>query len=362
MMLRWLDELGDADDAAAGPKMARLGTLRRLGLDIPDGFAVTAEAFLHFLAASGLEGAIDRELATLGDPEDFAALETVSGRIRGLIEVAPLDPSLETALQEAYQELCFRHGEIALPVAVRSSAIGEDSANASFAGLYESYLGIVGEDAVAVAIRRTWASLYVARALSYRLRQRQHHRDTPMAVGVMRLVQARAAGVAFTAHPVTQKRDRVVIEGSWGWGEAVVQGLVQPDHIELDKSDGRVIEYKVADKRVVSTFDWQGGGVVERAMPNRFRAEPCLSHPMVEALWHAAQTIEAHYRQPVDLEWVIEHHWREGRPASIVQVRPITTLHDAPVAAPKWDPLGYAAKYGLGLPHARPATPEPGNR
>ena len=131
---------------------------------------------------------------------------------------------LETALCNAYDELCFRHGDVGLPVAVRSSAVGEDAFNASFAGQYESYLGVVGAEAVVAAVRRAWSSLFVARALAYRLRHKQHYRETPMGVGVLRLVHARCAGVAFSAHPVNKKRDRFVIEGAWGWGKSVDAG------------------------------------------------------------------------------------------------------------------------------------------
>lgn len=357
-MLRWLSELSDEDCAAAGPKIARLGTLRRIGLDVPDGFVMTAAAYLAFVAARGLDRAIDREVASIADPDDFAAVERVSGTVRQIIETAPLEAEVESRLRDAYEELCFRYQEIDLAVAVRSSASGEDAAAASFAGQYESYLGVSGADNVVAAVRKVWGSLFAARALSYRLRQGQHHGKTPMGVGVLRLVPARCAGVAFTAHPVTKKHDRMVIEGSWGWGEAVVQGVVQPDHIELDKFDGRIIDYTVADKRIVSTFDRTHGGVIERDMPTRFRLERCLTPEMLDALWRAACTIEQHYGAPVDLEWVVELGWRPERPITIVQTRPITTLdQQTDMLPPKWDPLGYASKYGLGM--TRKANPVP---
>ena len=268
-MLRWLSDLTDADFAAVGPKIARLGTLRDFGVDVPDGFAVTTHAFRAFLAENSLESGIDRELASVTDIDDFAATEAASNRLRRLVEQAPLAASFETVLREAYDELCLRHGDVALPVAVRSSAAGEDAAAASFAGQYESYLGIIGAEAVVAAVRQAWSSLFVARALTYRLRQKQHYRDTPMGVGVLRLVQARCAGVAFSADPVSKKRDRFVIEGSWGWGESVVQGTVESDHVEVDRVDGRIIAYRVGEKRVASVFDRIRGGVAEQELPPR---------------------------------------------------------------------------------------------
>ena len=269
-----------------------------------------------------------------------------------------MDIGLEAALRDAYHELCFRHGDVGLSVAVRSSAAGEDAFNASFAGQYESYLGIVGAEAVVAAVRRAWSSLFVARALAYRLRQKQHYRETPMGVGVLRLVHARCAGVAFSANPVSKKRDRFVIEGAWGWGKSVVQGTVEPDRVEVDRADGRVLMYRPGDKRVASLFDRVHGGVTEQPLPERFWRSQCLTPEMIDALWRVISDIERQFGKPVDIEWVIEPAWRPGFPVSVVQVRPITTLEDAAEAPPpKWDALDYAAKYGLGIkPKSTAAT------
>ena len=210
------------------------------------------------------------------------------------------------------------------------------------------------------AIRKAWSSLFVARAMSYRLRQRQHYRDTPMAVGVLRLVHARCAGVGFSADPVRKKLDRFIVEGSWGWGEAVVQGTVEPDHVEIDRADGRVISYRVGNKRIATVFDRALGVVADKELPVRFHAARCLSEEMINALWQALTQIERHFGHPVDIEWVIEPNWRPGIPVSVVQVRAITTLgNEAPASAPpKWDALGYAAKYGLGIKPKRRSVPE----
>jgi pyruvate, water dikinase len=349
-MLRWLSELTEKDNAEVGAKIARLGALRASGIEVPDGFAITTAAFETFLARNELGRRVERELALASDIDNMVAIETASLRVRELIEQAPMECELETALRHAYDELCFRHGDAALPVAVRSSAAGEDAVTASFAGQYESYLGLIGADAVLAAVRRAWSSLFVARALAYRSRQKLHFRETPMGVGVLRLVQARCAGVAFSAHPVSGKRDRFVIEGSWGWGESVVQGTVEPDSVEVDRIDGRVLSYRTGNKRVASLFDPARGGVTERPLPQRFQRAQCLTPEMIEALWKAITEIERLFGTPIDIEWVIEPSWRSGAPVSIVQARPITTLDAATNAPPaKWDALQYAAKYGLGI-------------
>jgi pyruvate, water dikinase len=349
-MLRWLSELTENNDADVGPKIARLATLRASGIEVPDGFAITTTAFERFLARNELGPRVERELAAASDVDNIVELEAASLRVRELIEQAPMESALESALSEAYDELCFRHGEVGLPVAVRSSAAGEDAVTASFAGQYESYLGVIGAEAVLAAVRRSWSSLFVARALAYRSRRNLHFRETPMGVGVLRLVQARCAGVAFSAHPVTGKRDRFVIEGSWGWGESVVQGTVEPDSVEVDRSDGRLLSYRIGNKRVASLFDPARGGVTERPLPQRFQQAQCLAPEMIDALWKATTEIERQFGTPIDIEWVIEPGWRSGAPVSIVQVRPITTLDAATEAPPaKWDALQYASKYGLGI-------------
>jgi pyruvate,water dikinase len=347
--LRWLDEIREADQHMVGSKMARLAELRRAGSEVPNGFAITINAFEHFVDANGLNTLIEREIASAA-PDDISALEERSTHIRTLIEHAPLDAEFERALRAAYEELCFREGTIDLPVVVRSSATAEDGSGASFAGQYESYLGISGAPQVIDAVRRVWGSLFAVRAISYRLKHGQHHRETPMGVGVLRMLHARSAGVAFSVHPVTKKRDRIVIEGSWGLGEAFVQGLVEPDHIEVDKADGRIVEYRVGDKRIVSAYDHARSAVVERDMPERFRKEPSLTAEMVDALWRTIVSIESRQGHPVDIEWVFEPHWRAGRPVAVVQVRPVTAL-DEPEAAkvPQWNAANYAAKYGLGI-------------
>lgn len=349
-MLRWLNELSDDDMTIVGPKIARLGGLRGIGIEIPDGFAVTTDAFRAFLVDNALETLIERELHSVGGADDLAALELTSHRIRKLIDETPLERSFEASLRDAYEELCFRHADAALPVAVRSSAIGEDAASASFAGQYESYLGVVGSDDVVAAVRRAWGSLFATRALSYRLTQNQDYRNTPMGVGVLRLIHARCAGVAFSAHPVSKKRDRFVIEGAWGWGESVVQGSVEPDYVEVDRADGRIITYRIGEKRVASLFNRNTGGVSEQPLPPRFHRAQCLTADMVRALWATIAEIERRFGRPIDIEWVIEPNWRPPVPVSIVQVRAISTLDAATeTQSPKWDPLGYATKYGMGM-------------
>jgi len=207
----WLDAVSGDATPLIGSKLNRLAEMHRARWPVPAGFAVSTEAYRSFIQECDLYDAIDAEIAGVRDGENLAAHAT---RVAALFAAAPLPAALAAAITEAYDELCDRAAAISLPVAVRSSATGEDAAEASFAGQFETYLGLCGAHQVLDGVKRCWASLFTARALGYRAKQGLSHRDSPMAVGVLELINARAAGVGFSIHPVSGKRDRVVIEGS----------------------------------------------------------------------------------------------------------------------------------------------------
>ena len=341
----WVDELSDEHLPRAGAKIARLGALRRCGVLVPDGFVITTDAFRQFMDDSGSSRLVNGLIDNVTQP-DAAAVATVAQKAREVIERASVPAVLETEIIEAYEELSYRERDLNIPVAVRSSATGEDAADASFAGQFDTYLGVTGGRRLVESVRRCWASLFTERAVGYRLGKGLDHRESPMAVGVLKLVQARASGVAFSVHPVTGNAHRMVIEGSWGWGEAVVQGLVTPDHIEVDKADGRVLEYQVSDKKVVSAFDYAQGLVVEHEMPKRLRNERILTEEEVSAVIQAVRKIEAQYGYAVDVEWVLDRHRREGEPITIVQTRPVTVSTEDKETV--WNPVSYAMQYAFG--------------
>ena len=339
----WLRDLHDDCAFNAGPKIARLGQLRRLGLRVPDGFAVTAGTFCRFLTDTGLSTRIESLLAAVTDHN--ADLVQVTDMIQRMIMDTPISSTITGAIDAAYQQLCVDASQIDLPVAVRSSATKEDLATKSFAGQYATHLGICGGERVVAAVRSCWASMFAERALHYRLDHSLSHWDTPMAVGVLSLVNARSAGVAFSIHPVTGNRSRMVVEGSWGWGEAVVQGLVAPDHAELDSEDGRILDYVVTEKRVISAFDRTKGLVIEQEMPAHLRRAQVLSEDELAALFVAVKSIERHYKTPVDVEWVIDESRQAGEPLTIVQTRPVTATGHG--QHQRWDTVAYAMKYGM---------------
>jgi len=347
--IAWVDEVAPEQAVGVcGAKMGRLAELLRAGVCLPKGFTVTVEAYRRHCDEAALDEVVDAALGRLGANARPAEVEAAASAVRAELTRGDLGADLAALIGDAYEELSSRCFEINVPTAVRSSAIGEDSGTASFAGIFDTYLGVSGPDRVLQAVQQCWASLFNARAVAYRLRAGLSHREMPMAVGVIELIHARASGVAFSAHPVTGKTDRIVIETNWGWGEAVVQGLVTPDHIEVGKADGRVLKYRVAAKNVVSAFDYAIGRVVETAMPARLVDRRVLDDEQIAAVVDAVLAVERHYGYPVDVEWVLDRHRREGEPVCVVQARPVTVTAPAAPVATEWDPAAMAAKYVFG--------------
>jgi len=341
--VRRLADVGIGDPAVGG-KMSRLAELARAGLNVPDAFVVTTEAFQAVASACDLPAVLDRELTGV-HADDMAALAAAEQRLRDHLASAPLAPDIADAVTAAYEELCAANREALLPVAVRSSATTEDAVAASSAGQYDTYLGLAGAPAVLEGVLRCWGSLFGARALSYRIRSGLSHADLRMAVGVMELVHARTSGVAFSLNPVTGRRDRIVVEATFGFGEALVQGLVNPDHVEVGRTDRRLLAYSVGDKRIVSTMDHRAGWVVEVDMPTPMRALRVLTDDEIASLVDAVLGAEEVLGAPADVEWVIPRSYRAGDAVTLVQARPVTTRESPP--APTWNVAASALRHAF---------------
>jgi len=345
----WVKDLDDNCVSLAGSKVARLGELKRMNLQVPDGFAVSTDAFKLFLKSNNLENKIADKIKLITNEDDLDQVKTISNRIRDIIEKTEVPKEISREVKNAYEELSFNCFDINLPTAVRSSATGEDSAESSFAGQFDTYLGVTGKKRLINALRKCWSSMFTARALSYRLKNGLSHEDSPMAVGVLELIHARVSGVAFSIHPVTGSKDRMVIEGNWGWGESVVQGVVTPDHIEVGKTDLRILEHQISNKKIVSAFDYSEGLVFERKMPKLFREAAILNDEEIIAICRTVKLIEKKYGYPVDVEWVINKNRKKNDLITIVQTRPETvhSQEDQNQASHKWDPVAYAKKYAF---------------
>ncbi len=337
-----LDDRSATLDAVGG-KGASLARLANAGLSVPDGFHVTTGAYRAFVAANNLQPGILAALEGV-DPTEPAGLEAASARIRQLFADARVPDDIAAAILSAYADLTNPQVPIPdtqYPVAVRSSATAEDLPGASFAGQQETYLNVIGADAVLEATIRCWASLWTARAIGYRARQGIPSDGVALAVVVQLLVPAEAAGILFTANPVTGRRDQAVISAAWGLGEAVVGGTVTPDSLTVDKATGRVLERQTADKQVMTVqtvpqsaglrLAQQPAGTYEQPVPEHLRRAPVLSDAAAAELTRLAVQIEALYGMPMDIEWALA----DGQFA-ILQARPVTALPPGPTGAIEW--------------------------
>jgi cytochrome P450 len=339
--VREFGRCGSGDAELVGGKVASLGTLTGAGFPVPPGFAVTTDAYAEHLRADGLGDGIAAELAA-GGTDDAAELERRSARIRGLVEAQPLPAAIEREIRRAYADLCAAAGlgsEQApgpspdpVPVAVRSSATAEDSADASFAGLQDTYLWVVGEAEVLRAVKRCWASLFTARSIAYRHDREIEHASVQMAVAVQRMVLARSAGVAMTLNPSNGDRSKIAIESSFGLGETVVGGEVTPDAFLLDKVMLDVVSSRIAAKHVELVPDEAGHGVRSRPIEPERQTRPSLSAAEVREVAALAKRCERHYGCPQDVEWAIDAAAQPPR-VVLLQSRPESAWARRPAPA-----------------------------
>ncbi len=300
-----------------GGKGASLARMALAGLPVPPGFYITTEAYRRFVAAHGLQEAILTAVAA-ANPREPATLENASARIGTLFAEGEIPDDIAEAIHKAYAEL--GGGELA--VAVRSSATAEDLPGMSFAGQQETYLNIRGQIRVLDAVKRCWASLWTARAIGYRARQGIASEDVSLAVVVQELVPADAAGILFTANPLTGARDQIMINAAWGLGEAIVGGQVTPDTIVVDKVSGKIIEQEINEKNVMTVRTPEG--THEEPVPAEKRKKAVLTAEQAAELARIGEQIEKLYGRPMDIEWAMKN----GQ-VFVVQARPITALPES---------------------------------
>jgi pyruvate,water dikinase len=312
-----LEETDKTQVALAGGKGANLGELSLIeGVRVPAGFCVTTDAFRRVMTS--VPG-IDDQLGRLSglDPGDRRAVRALSAEIRRAIEETAVPGDLTAAITGSVTRLGAQAAW-----AVRSSATAEDLPTASFAGQQDTYLNVMGPAAVLEHVSRCWASLFTERAVTYRQRNGFDHRKVHMAVVVQRMVFPQASGILFTADPVTSNRKVVSVEASFGLGEALVSGLVNPDVYQV--RDGEVVARAVAVKQLAS-YASPAGGTRELAIEPARQEQPALSDAQVVRLASLGRRIEAHFGQPQDIEWCLADDSFQ-----IVQSRPITTLFPIP--------------------------------
>jgi rifampicin phosphotransferase len=326
----------DATLQVVGGKGVSLARMATAGLPVPPGFQVTTAAYRRFVEANALQAVIAEATAN-AQPDDPASLEPASAAVRQLFQSGDVPDAISAAIHAGYADLGAAESTGAeLAVAVRSSATAEDLPGLSFAGQHESYLNVRGESALLAAVRRCWASLWTARAISYRLRNRVDQRAVAMAVLVQRMVWSEASGVLFTANPTTGDRDEVVINASFGLGESVVSGDVTPDRYVLSKSGREVKEVSIGAKEsmVLAADGANGQGTRMQAVAGPRRTEQALTASLIRELSAIALRVERlNDGVPQDIEWAVAegHCW-------LLQARPMTALPPAPLRGVRWEP------------------------
>ena len=308
-----------------GTKCANLGELMRIGMPVPPGFVVTAQAFDFFLKETGADKEMNKILKASKElPKSIEEYETFSKTLSQIITSYDIPKELKETVSQAYKELSAECKMEEVPVAVRSSGCAEDLPTAAFAGQYESYLNVIGDHDLSDRVRDCWASLFTSRAISYRMRNNLPIMDKLMGVIVQKVVNSRSAGVAFTALPSTGNTTWVMIEGNWGTAESVVQGLVTPDRYYINKEILEIEEKNISQKlrqHVITET-----GTSEEDVPEKKQSEPCFSDEEARRIADMAKRVESHYGTPQDIEWAIEVNLTYPDNIFLVQTRPITTL------------------------------------
>ena len=335
-----------ADVATVGGKGANLGEMIAAGLPVPPGFVLTIEAYSRFCDANELAPRIDAELKQV-DADDSAGLDRSATALRRIILDAPVPDDLRLAVEQAYSAL-VRDRPDSARVAVRSSATAEDTAQFSFAGMFESFLNVSGDTALLDAVKACWASTFGARVLFYRLKQGLPA-EMPVAVIVQLMVDSEKSGVIFTSDPASRDPSRMVIEAAWGLGESVVQGSVTPDRHVLDKQSLSVVSTTIAEKEFLLALDQEKQATVRVELGGDPRATaPVLTASELKALGTLARRAEEHYGVPQDLEFAIE-----GGEIYLTQSRPITTLHPAVIGEARGEATTQPLVHGLGASPGR---------
>jgi pyruvate,water dikinase len=307
-----------------GGKGASLASMSIAEMPVPVGFCITTHSYEHFLVDSGLKPEILRLIGSI-DFNDITTLDRISAEIRAVIMNVSIPDEVQNHIKESYAELCTMCNlPDALPVAVRSSATAEDLPDASFAGQQDTYLWIVGENEVLENVRKCWASLFTSRAINYRKDQNISEDELSMCVVIQKMVNARTAGVAMTLNPINGDRSKIVIDSSWGLGEAVVSGEVTPDNFMVDKIMLEVIHSNIQNKHIEHVADQENRCVVIREINDERASQPSISETELKELCRIVKSIEKYYRCPLDIEWAIDADLAEGHNFTLLQSRPET--------------------------------------
>jgi pyruvate,water dikinase len=332
--ISWFADITLADRATVGGKGGSLGELTRANIAVPHGFVVTTHPFERFFAELEKENSLRARVKALRD-HDLEGIRCLSEQVRARFETAALPEDVCADIVSAHAELCGP--DLSWPLAVRSSATAEDSEDASFAGLQDTYLWVKGAEATVKYVRSCWASLYSVPSVSYRRKHLMPEEGVAIAVVVQKMVDARSSGVMFTRSPLTGDRSVITIEATWGLGSALVSGEVTPDRFVIAKITSEISVREISDK-VIQHAPAENGGIVEVQTAEELRRVPSISDRELKALAEIGRKVERHYGKPQDIEWAID---RESE-ILLLQSRPETVWSakdKSPVAKPAENPL-----------------------
>jgi pyruvate,water dikinase len=311
----WFDEISTTDNDLVGKKCANLGEMTRLGMRVPPGFAISVDGYERFMAESGAGEEIRRYVSDKAE-----ALQTVNGQIeigrviRKFIESKLLPEKMKEELFFHYDELCRKSGVEDMAVAVRSSGA------VSMPGQMETYLNVKGRDEVARKVIQVWGSAFTTRAISFRIENNMPMEKAPIGVAVLKMVNAKCAGVCLTVLPTTGDTSKIVVEGNWGLGESVVSGEITPDQFIVDKACGD-FQCSIGKKTKMVCYGPVGTRMTQ--VPKDIQTQPCLTPEELEEICRIAKNVEAHFNAPQDMEWVVDADlpfpenifWVQARPA-----------------------------------------------
>jgi len=317
----WFEELGTGDNDRVGKKCANLGEMTRMGLRIPPGFAISIDGYERFMAETGAGEEIRRYVQ-----ENRVHLKEVKNQIaasqaiRNMVESKEMPPEMREELFRFYDQLKERAGDRELSVAVRSSGA------VSMPGQMESYLNIRWKEAVLQKIIQVWGSAFTTRAIAFRLEKGMAMEKAPIGIAVLKMVEAKSAGVVLTVLPTIGDLSKVIVEGNWGLGESVVSGEINPDQFIVDKSDGTVERTVNRKTKMVVYHD---GGTITAPVPDAIQEKPCVDPEELKEIVRIAKQVEEHFQTPQDMEWVLDRfqsipeslYWVQARPAKYAQVK-----------------------------------------
>jgi pyruvate,water dikinase len=327
-LIYWLEELTTKDGLLVGNKCANLGEMIKLGMRVPPGFAISAHCYNQFAEKTGTEKEILDYIKSAGKIEGIEKLDEASRTIRSMIEDKGLPNDLKREICSAYQSLCQKMGASDAPVAVRSSGLAEDSEGASFAGQFESYLNVIGEEELLERVKTVWSSAFTARAISYRTRKGLAVEGDSIGVAVLAMVDARASGISFTIDPVTGDPKKIIIEANWGLGEGVVSGAENVDGFVVDKDSFDVTATHVGNKtRCVVSLE-QGAEWAD--VPEHMQNISCISEEEIKEIAKMARSVEKSLELPQDMEWAIDKNLSFPESVFFLQTRPAMAQVEEP--------------------------------